>query len=56
MTGSGKVFVRARFVWVAWYPKRGRGCTWMLDRNGGFHLSIGLGPLFVGLGSGTPRP
>lgn len=53
-TGS-RVFIRGHLVWLAWYPKRGRRCSFIPARRpDGWHLSIGLGPLWLGLGPGTP--
>lgn len=52
---SGRAFIRTRLVWLAWYPLRGRRCSFIPARRpDGWHLAIGLGPLWLGLGPGTP--
>jgi hypothetical protein len=51
-----KVFMR-RPVWLAWYPLRGRRCTFGPDEAaGGWHFSVAVGPLYMGLGPGRPLP
>jgi hypothetical protein len=59
---NGFVLLR-RPIWLAWYPLRGRRCMWRLERGLArtrgrqhWHLGIGLGPLYLGLGPGIPTP
>lgn len=53
---TGKVLIR-RPIWLAWYPLRGRRCTFHPERcRDGWHLSIAAGPLYLGVGPGTPSP
>lgn len=57
MIRSGKVFIAGRSIWLAWYPLRGLRCNVFLERNRtGRHLGVGLGPIYLGLGSGVPTP
>lgn len=58
MPSNGRVFVRRRLVFLAWYPLRGRRCMARLERaaRNGWHLSLALGPAYLGLGPGVPTP
>lgn len=59
MSTNGKAFIRGRLLWLAWYPGRGRKCCLRRDavRFGiGWHVSAGVGPLYLGVGTGTPLP
>lgn len=51
-----KVFIRRQWLWLAWYPLRGRRCQFGFDevQDGGWHFSAALGPLYVATGSGLP--
>lgn len=52
-----RVFLHHRLVWLAWYPLRGRRCTLRPERSrNGWHLAAAVGPLYLGLGPGTPTP
>jgi hypothetical protein len=54
---SGRVFVRSRWVWLAWYPLRYQRAQCDYERaDDGWVLSLGLGPMYLGLGPGTPLP
>ena len=41
---------------IHWYPKRGRRCNIVREARGGWYLGIGVGPLFLSIGPGTPLP
>jgi hypothetical protein len=58
MVSTGRVFIRRRRVWLAWYPLRGRHCMFgqSATRGDGWHFHAALGPLYLGLGPGTPLP
>ena len=59
MMRDGRVLIRSRPLWLAWYPLRGRRCSLSVTdktRNGRWHLSAGLGPLYLGVGPGVPFP
>lgn len=61
---SGRIFIRSRQVWLAWYPLRGRRCAARFERHtrptdparDGWRLTLALGPAYLGVGTGVPTP
>lgn len=59
-----RVFLHGNLLWLAWYPLRGRRCSFRFERHtrpteprrNGWHLTIALGPAYLGLGPGVPTP
>lgn len=61
---SGRVFIRSRLLWLAWYPLRGRRCMAAFTRHtrpleparDGWRVNLAAGPLYLGFGPGVPTP
>lgn len=57
MTKS-RVLIGGRFLWLAWYPLRGRRCdfgwTTSHTQNRRWHLQIAIGPAYASIGPGVP--
>lgn len=56
---NGRALIRSPRVRLAWYPARGKRCTFGRNKTRpgtGRHFSAALGPLYLGLGSGVPLP
>jgi hypothetical protein len=61
---SSRVFIRTRWLWLAWYPLRGRRCSARFERHtrpteparDGWCLRLAVGPAYFGVGPGVPTP
>lgn len=55
---ASKLFIARRSIWLAWFPLRGRRCSFGRPetRGDGWYFHVALGPLYLGLGPGTPLP
>ena len=61
---KSKVIHGGRLVWVAWYGNRKARCSLFFrhcklaryPRFGKWHLTLAVGPAYLGLGPGVPEP